>query len=62
MALNEDGKNFGEGHRPPCPQNPKGEHDDEEERMYGHGGDGRPAHGRTRTCRKCGMREFIVIY
>ncbi|HLF05816.1 MAG TPA: hypothetical protein VI893_01350 [Thermoplasmata archaeon] len=56
------GNNYGEGARPQCPNQPEGKHDDDEERMYGHTGDGKPAHGRTLTCKRCGNREFIVIY
>lgn len=56
------GKNFSEGERPSCPDEPEGKHQDDEERMYGRTGDGKPAHGKTLTCKKCGMREFIVIH
>ena len=55
-------KNYSEGQRPRCPKSLTGRHDDEGERMYGHGGDGTPHHGLTRTCKRCGMREFVGIY
>jgi len=57
MALDKSGMNFSEGERPPCPKDKSGKHDDYEERMYA------PGHeGLTRTCRRCGMREFIIIH